>query len=54
MTAPKKSAAAEANEHTCTRRCLRWSVGFGRRWYYCADSPVVHIKVPAAGNWGQR
>jgi hypothetical protein len=29
-------------EHVCTRKCLRWSVAFGRRFYYCALTvPVV-------------
>jgi hypothetical protein len=39
-------------EHVCTRKCLRWSTGFGRRFYYCALSPVVVVKVPRiADDW---
>lgn len=31
-----------AREHVCTRKCLRWTVAFGRRFYYCAK----YIKWP--------
>ncbi len=30
-----QSSKRPAREHVCTRKCLRWSVDFGRRFYYC-------------------
>ena len=28
-----------------TKKCLRWQVGFGRRWYYCALTPAVVLNL---------
>lgn len=36
--------AVLGSTHVCDRRCLRWTVGFGRRWYYCALVPPVVVK----------
>ena len=32
-------------EHVCTKKCLRWAVSLGRRWYYCKDQPVTVVKL---------
>lgn len=30
--------------HVCTKKCLRYNVAFGRRWYYCALVKPVRVK----------
>ena len=32
--------------HVCTKKCLRWSAAFGLRFYYCALTKPVTVRVP--------
>jgi hypothetical protein len=39
-------AKKTAHEHVCTRKCLRSTSAFGRRFYYCALVKPIVVRVP--------
>lgn len=49
MTRKKRATTSNRprrRAHVCTRTCLRWSVGFGMRFYYCNRVKPIVVRLP--------